>query len=821
MSMKSYPFEEIEPKWRSHWQKLGLFKADENAEPREYILEMFAYPSGDIHIGHFRNYTIGDVVTRFRLMQGYQVLHPFGWDAFGLPAEEAAIKRGIHPREWTLNNIETSRGTLQRMGLSYDWDREIITCLPDYYKWNQWIFIQLFKKGLAYQAESLVNWCPSCKTVLANEQVEAGKCWRCHSDVIKRELMQWFFKITAYAERLLNDIDRLDQWPEHVRAMQRYWIGRSEGAEIEFRIEGEEASFRVFTTRPDTVYGVTFMAISPEHPMARRLVEDRPEQEAVLAYIDEALRRSEIERTSVAREKDGVFTGRYAVNPFSGERVQLWVADYVLAGYGTGVVMGVPAHDQRDFEFATKYRIPIRVVIHPPGEELSEKEMDRAYEEPGVMVNSGPFNGLPSEQGIEAVTKYAEEKGIGGFKVTYRLRDWLVSRQRYWGTPIPMVHCPDCGVVPVPEDQLPVRLPEGEIDFIPKGRSPLADVREFVETTCPQCGGQAERDCDTMDTFVDSSWYHLRYLDPKNDRLPFRREKAEKWMPIDLYIGGVEHATGHLLYFRFLTKFLYDIGLVQVDEPAIKLFNHGMVLDEHGEVMSKSKGNVVSPADLLDRFGVDVPRLAMLFAAPSDKEIRWSEKGIRGAQRFVNRIYSAFQGFQFTGEPQPPNLEQLNEEERSLYRKLHQTIRAVTDDINRMEFNTAIASLMELLNAYEAQKEASTNLRGYVLYCVARLLAPLAPHLGEECWRLAGGRTESVFRAEWPEYDEAAAAEEIIEVVVQVNGKVRDKVPLPATLSESELKEIILSRERVQNFLGGKPPRRVIVVRNKLVNVVT
>lgn len=822
--MKTYPFADIEPKWRDRWQKLGLFRADEDAEPREYILEMFAYPSGDIHMGHFRNYCIGDVVTRFRMMQGYQVLHPFGWDAFGLPAEEAAIRRGIHPREWTLNNIQTSRSTLQRMGLSYDWDREIITCLPDYYKWNQWIFIQLFKKGLAYQAESLVNWCPSCKTVLANEQVETGRCWRCHSEVTKRQLTQWFFKITAYAERLLEGLDRLDQWPENVRIMQRNWIGRSEGAELEFGVEGEETSFRVFTTRPDTVYGVTFMAISPEHPLARELVRGRPEEKAVLDYIEQALRRPEIERASAAREKDGVFTGRYAHNPFSGERVQLWVADYVLAGYGTGIVMGVPAHDQRDFEFARKYGIPIKVVIQPAGQELHEEEMEGAYEEPGVMVNSGPFDGLDSEDGIKAVTQYAEERGFGEFKVTYRLRDWLVSRQRYWGTPIPMIHCPSCGVVPVPEDELPVRLPDGILDFIPKGRSPLADVQEFVKTTCPQCQGPAERDCDTMDTFVDSSWYHLRYLDPRNDQLPFRREKAEKWMPIRLYIGGVEHATGHLLYFRFLTKILYDLGFVQVDEPVVKLFNHGMVLDEHGEVMSKSKGNVVSPSDLMDRYGVDVPRLAMLFAAPSDKEIRWSENGIRGAQRFVNRVYTAFRDFPWSdvrANVDSLALGDLGEPDRALYRKLHQTIEAVTHDFQRMEFNTAIASLMELLNVYDAEQAASDDVKAHVLRTVARLIAPLAPHLGEECWRLCGGTTASVFRAAWPQHDAAAAAEEVTEVVVQINGKVRDKVLLPVGLPENELKEIILARERVQKFLGGKEPRRVIVVRSKLVNVVT
>ena len=825
--MGSYPFKEIEHKWQKRWEELGLFKTPEVPKKKMYILEMFAYPSGDIHMGHFRNYTIGDVVARYYLMNNYDILHPFGWDAFGLPAEEAAIKRNIDPKTWTLNNINISRATLKRVGISYDWDREVITCNPDYYKWTQWIFLKLYEKGLAYQAEAAVNWCPSCKTVLANEQVEAGICWRCKSPVTKRTLTQWFFKITAYAERLLNDLDKLSEWPENVKIMQRNWIGKSQGAEFDFLIEDSNKKFTVFTTRPDTIFGVTFVAIAPEHPLATELARGTPYEKRVTDYVHQAQLKTEIDRTSEVTEKDGVFTGRYALNLISGERVQLWVADYVLPSYGTGIVMGVPAHDERDFQFAKKYQIPIKVVINPPGESLDATMMESAYVDHGIMLNSGQFDGLPSEEGGKKVVEYAIGKGIGRFQVNYRLRDWLISRQRYWGAPIPMIHCDDCGVVPVPETELPVLLPEEEkVDFIPKGRSPLEDVESFRRVKCPRCGKMASRDPDTMDTFVCSSWYHLRYVDPHNSKEPFSKEQAKLWLPIDLYIGGIEHATGHLLYFRFITKVLYDSGWLPVDEPAIRLFNHGMVLDENGEVMSKSKGNVVSPVYLMDKYGVDIPRIAMLFAAPSDKEVRWTDEGVRGATRFVNRIYRIYEQYAPTlvQLPEVSNkkwLEQdLSPAEQRLYRKLHQTLKAITHDLNTLEFNTAIAALMELLNQYDRTEINHKEFLKYFLRSFALMLAPLAPHLAEELWAKLGAETPSIFKVTWPEYDPKAIHEDEIELVIQINGKIRARQKVSADLSDEELKNIALNHEKIEKLLDNKKVKRVIVVKGRLVNIV-
>ncbi|MDI6786753.1 MAG: leucine--tRNA ligase, partial [Planctomycetota bacterium] len=659
-----YDFKSIEAKWREYWEKENIYRTPPDvtsgdspesvgAKEKFYLLEMFAYPSGDIHIGHFRNYAIGDAYYRYKRMTGAKILHPFGWDAFGLPAEEAAIKHKQHPRDWTLNNINISRTTLKNLSISYDWEREITTCLPDYYKWTQWLFLQLYKKGLAYQSDSPVNWCPSCKTVLANEQVSAlGTCWRCETAVTKRNLKQWFFRITAYAQRLLDDIAKLQHWPENIKAMQRNWIGRSEGTEINFQIPNLKSQISVFTTRPDTIYGVTFIAIAPEHPLVKDLTLPQYKKQ-VDDYINKAVGKSEIERSAVG-EKDGVFTGSFATNPLSGEKVQLWIADYVLLHYGTGVVMGVPAHDQRDFLFAKKYNIPIRVVISPRDKDIPAKAgwerngivgplipetMSEAYVDEGIMTNSGPFNGLPSGEGIKKVTEYVQMHKMGESKVYYRIKDWLISRQRYWGAPIPMIHCPKCGVVPVKESDLPVLLPEKIKDFIPKGRSPLSDESSFINVKCYKCGTPALRDADTMDTFVCSSWYHLRYVDAHNDKEPFSKSSVNKYLPIDLYIGGSEHACGHLIYFRFITKVLYDIGCLDFDEPAIRLFNHGMVLDEKGKVMSKSKGNVVSPAQLIDQHGVDVGRVAMFFAAPSEGEMLWSNKGLLGARRFLNRVY--------------------------------------------------------------------------------------------------------------------------------------------------------------------------------------
>ena len=632
-----YPFAEIEAKWQKQWQDWDLYKTNPNPKNKFYNLVMFAYPSGDIHMGHFRNYGVGDAVARRKMMEGYDVLHPFGWDAFGLPAEQAAIKRKLHPSKWTLNNIEVSRNTLQKVGISFDWDREVATCLPDYYKFTQWFFVRLFEKGLAYQKEATVNWCPDCNTVLANEQVDSeGKCWRCSNVVTKRKLKQWFFKITDYAERLLNDLDQLKGWPENVKTMQRNWIGKSTGAEIDFKLESGER-IPIFTTRPDTIFGVTFMAIAPEAEILEKLEIPEEYKAEVNDYIQKSVSKSDIERTSDIGEKDGVFTGCYAINPYNNEKVQLWVADYVLASYGTGVVMAVPAHDQRDFLFARKYDISIKIVIHPENGSLKLEDMAEAYTEYGVMVNSGQFDGLIGRDAINKVTEFADQNDFGRKKINYKLRDWLISRQRFWGAPIPIIHCPKCGPVAVPDSDLPVELPADAENFIPKGRSPLADIPEFMSVKCPSCGGPAQRDADTMDTFVCSSWYHMRYTDNKNDQEPFDKANAKKWLPVDQYIGGIEHATGHLLYFRFFTKFMKDLGYLDVDEPALNLFNHGMVRDSQGRIMSKSLGNVVSPMELIGRYGVDISRLAMHFTAPADKEIDWNEEAFVGIERFVNR----------------------------------------------------------------------------------------------------------------------------------------------------------------------------------------
>ncbi len=804
-------FKEIEPKWQKFWENKGLFKAPSEPIPdkKYYNLVMFAYPSGDIHIGHFRNYTIGDALARYKKMRGFDVLHPFGWDAFGLPAEEAAIKHGIHPREWTLNNIEVSRVTLKRLGIGYDWDREVITCLPDYYRWNQWIFLKMFEKGLAYQAESLVNWCPHCKTVLANEQVEDGACWRCHQEVTRKNLVQWFFKITEYADRLLQDLDRLEGWPERVKAMQRNWIGRSEGARVIFKLDPERTELPVYTTRPDTLFGVTFISIAPEHPLSKTLSKGLPEEKMVNDFIESTLRRTERDRTAQG-EKNGVFTGRYALHPMTGEKIPLWIGDYVLAGYGTGIVMGVPAHDQRDFIFAKKYSLPIKVVVEPHSQELNALELKEAYEAYGTMVNSGPFTGFFSFDGIKAITEMLKEKGLGDFEVRFKIRDWLISRQRYWGTPIPMIHCEKCGVVPVPYEDLPVKLPEGKIDFIPKGRSPLEDVPTFIEVTCPKCKQKAKRDPDTMDTFVDSSWYFLRYLDPKNEKLPFDPKKANAWMPVDQYTGGIEHATLHLLYFRFFTKVLHDLGYVRIDEPVVRLFNHGMVSDSQGEKMSKSKGNTVSPSDLIAQVGADVTRIAVFFAAPAEKEILWSEDGIGGAERFLNRVWRFFESA----------LEQNEGEERpeKVWRKLHQTIKRVTEDMERFSFHTAIAALMELLNVLEEEKSKGKFARS-VMAIYAQLISPFTPHIAEEMWEKLGNKS-SVFQSEWPSYDPKALEESEIEIVIQVNGKVRDHLTVAKGAKEEEIKLKALDSPKVKNLIGDKELKKIIVVPEKLVNLV-
>jgi leucyl-tRNA synthetase len=816
-----YDFEAIEKKWQSHWNEKEIFKTREDAGKKYYLLVMFAYPSGDIHMGHFRNYSIGDVYARFKMMEGCDLLHPFGWDAFGMPAEGAAIKAGVDPEEWTLNNITVSRNTLKLLGISYDWSREVITCLPDYYRWTQWMFLQLFKAGLAYQSTALANWCPDCKTVLANEQVIGnGVCWRCGQEVTKKEMTQWFLKITDYAQRLLDGLDTLEGWPENIIAMQRNWIGRSEGVQISFPLRNSNHQLSVFTTRPDTLFGVTFMAMAPEHPLAKELARGKPEEQKVLEYIEKSTKKREIDRTSTVGEKDGVFSGIYAMNPLSGDEVQLWIADYVLASYGTGVVMGVPAHDQRDFLFCKKYGIPIKVVISPPDQDLSPEKMEEAYVDPGTMVNSGAFDGLDSAEGIDEVARVVEEKGLGKRMTNYRLRDWLVSRQRYWGAPIPIVHCRDCGKTAVPESDLPVLLPRGDIDFIPRGRSPLEDCRDFIETKCPRCGKSARRDPDTLDTFMCSSWYYLRYADPHNEKAPFEREQAKKWLPVDLYIGGSEHACGHLIYFRFFNKFLYDKGWLFHEEPALRLFNHGMVLDEKGEVMSKSRGNVVSPAALIKDWGVDVARLAMFFASPSDKEVLWSNNFIIGVNRFILKVYTFFMEGEGKNNPiiVPVDHESLTAEEKKLHIAIHRLTKRVTEDIRRFHFNTAIAAFMEympLLEAFGGRKD----LFNFALERFILTMAPFAPHLAEEIWEHMG-HGESIFKAPWPLYDEEILKYDSVTIAIQINGKVKERLTIPQDLDDEEVKKEALGLGAVKSAVSGKEIRKIIVVKNKLVNIV-
>jgi leucyl-tRNA synthetase len=877
----------IEPHWREFWEREGIFRAGRRpGAPSRYILEMFPYPSGDLHVGHLKNYVIGDALTRYYVMRGYDVLHPFAWDAFGLPAENAAIKYGRHPREWTYSNIAESKQSLAIAGIMYDWEREFATCDPSYYRWNQWLFQLLYRKGLAYRARATVNWDPVDQTVLANEQVDAeGRSWRSGAKVEKRELSQWFFKITAYAERLLNDLDKLDHWPERVRTMQRNWIGRSEGAEVEFTSEQGDPIV-VFTTRPDTLWGATFMVLAPEHPLVAKLTA--PERRAeVEAYVAQARLQSEIDRTSTTKAKTGVPIGAYAINPVNGERIPIWIADYVLMGYGTGAIMAVPAHDQRDFEFARQFGLPIIVVVQPEGQEVDADSMSEAWPHDGVMVHSGPINGVPAGkedgQSVKAAIAWLEAHGKGKGTINYRLRDWLISRQRYWGTPIPMLHLEDGTIKPVPDDQLPVVLPEIS-DYLPKGSSPLGSAESWVNTTDPETGQPARRDTDTMDTFVDSSWYFLRFCDATNDRAIFSREAAGKWMPVDQYIGGIEHAILHLLYSRFITKVLYDEGLVPDDEPFKALFTQGMVqrrvrtplatvspdivqfpvelarkldlpreaqtlertqellrergytLEGGGETweavsgpvtMSKSAGNGIPVGPFVRQYGSDVARIGVLFAAPPENSMEWTDEGVAGAQRFLNRIVALFRpdAEQIAAQPyQGAHLPtgDMSAAERSLYRQLHTTIKKVTQDTETFRFNTAIASLMELLNEvvrYRAAAAEATGVYAVTAHCFTRLLAPFAPHLAEELHSWLGGQG-SVYDGGWPEWDEAALQVDEVEVVLQVNGKLRGRINVPAQADEAQLREWALGNERVQSFIGGKPIRKVVVVPGKLVNVV-
>jgi leucyl-tRNA synthetase len=809
---RRYVPQEIEPKWQEIWRERGIMRASDTSEkPKFYNLVMYPYPSGDMTVGHGRNYVMGDLISRFMLMRGYEVLHPFGWDAFGLPAENAAMKRGnLHPETWTRENIAQGRRDVEMLGILYDWDREVTTCDPDYYRWTQWLFLLFYERGLAYRAKSPVNWCPVDQTVLANEQVINGRCWR-HPDVEveKRDLEQWFFKITDYADRLLDDLGLLEQWPEKVKLMQTNWIGRSHGVEVDFPVVGLEGeAVRVFTTRPDTLFGVTFMVLAPEHPLVERLTTEA-NRDAVRAYVNRARRESEIERLSTDREKTGVPTGGHVVNPLTGEDVPVWVSDYVVMTYGTGAIMAVPGHDQRDFEFARKFGLPIREVISPAAGE--QGELREAYVGPGVMVNSGQFNGVSSEAGFDAVADLLEAQGIGRRVTRYRLRDWLVSRQRYWGCPIPIVYCDRCGTVPVPKDQLPVLLPAEY--------RPLSENEDFVRVTCPRCGQPARRETDTLDTFVDSSWYFLRYASPHDLTRPFDPTLADHWMPVDQYTGGVEHAILHLLYSRFFQKVLYDARLVKDVEPFFRLFNHGMVT-RFGSAMSKSKGNGVSPEQLVSKQGADAGRVYEMFIGPPQDEVEWTDSGLQGCARFLHRVW------RLVLEPElivRDGSASSGTDSAVLTRKVHQTIRKVTDDYQGFRFNTAVAALMELTNTcqdYLAAGGALDRSWDDAMEKLILLLNPLAPHLAEELWERRGG-VGLCAQAAWPAYDPRLAAEPDVTMVVQVAGRVRDRLRVRAGLSESDALSIALASEKVRATLGGDgSPSRVVYVPDRLINLV-
>ncbi len=817
--MQTYQAKEIEAKWQRVWAEAGVHRTDPDAtKTKFYTLEQFPYPSGEgMHMGHVRVYSIGDVIARFKRMNGYRVLHPMGVDAFGMPAENAAIERGVNPRDWTLNNMKKFREEQERLGISYDWDRYLATCLPDYYRFTQWLFLLFYERGLAYRKKASVNWCPDCATVLANEQVENGKCWRCDAEVTKKELEQWFLKITDYADRLLEGLDRLPRWPERVKTMQRNWIGRSEGAKVTFTLpELNDEPVTVFTTRPDTLYGVTYLVLAPEHPLVERLIAGKEKEEELRAFIEQMKKESEIERTAADAEKVGMDTGAVARHPLTGETVPVWIANYVLMDYGTGAVMGVPAHDERDFQFARKYGLPIRHVIQPRDGEL-ENPLAEAYTGEGVLINSGPFDGMDNREAIRAISDQLAEKEAGGPAVTYRLRDWLISRQRYWGCPIPIVYCDGCGAVPVPKEELPVLLPE-DVTFDGK-RNPLTTSESFVQTTCPSCGGPARRETDTMDTFIDSSWYFFRYADAKNDRLPFDPERIREWLPVDEYIGGIEHAVLHLLYSRFFTKVLYDAGLVHVDEPFTSLLTQGRVLMD-GAKMSKSKGNTVSPLEIIERYGADTARLFILFAAPPERDLEWSDSGVEGCYRFLGRVFRAVMDNEELFRNRPEARPEKGPA-RDLYRRIHRTIKKVTEDVGeRYHFNTAISAIMELMNAInEYPEDADRGTLAEALETAVILLAPFVPHLTEELWRAMGHET-SVHEQPWPSYDPEMLVEEEVEMAVQINGRVRDKLVVPVTADRETVEQLALNQERIKNHLSGKTVRKVIVVPKKLVNIV-
>ena len=827
MIQEKYAPHAIEAKWQKYWEENKTFKVEmDKDKPKSYVLEMFPYPSGNLHMGHVRNYSIGDVIARFRTMKGFNVLHPMGWDSFGMPAENAAIKHNIPPKKWTLENIANMTRQLKALGLSYDWDREVTTCKEEYYKWTQWFFELFYKRGLAVKKESAVNWCDTCNTVLANEQVIDGKCWRCDHEVVKKDLSQWFFKITDYADELLKDLDLLPGWPERVKTMQHNWIGRSEGLEFSFEIPALNDTVAVYTTRPDTAYGVTFMALAAEHPLIKKICENNPKADEINAFCERVRNQSEIERTSSESEKEGVFTGVYCINPFTGRKVEIWVTNYVLYDYGTGAVMGVPTGDQRDWMFADKYGIEKIVTICPVGKELKLEEMTCAYEEKeGMLVNSGEFTGMEMHKAMSAIMDKAEAEGFGKRRVNYRLRDWLISRQRYWGAPIPIIYCPHCGEVLVPEDQLPVRLPE-DVSFTAGAKSPLATSEEFVHCKCPKCGADATRETDTMDTFLCSSWYYLRYTDAHNDKMPFDKELNNYWGPVDQYIGGIEHAILHLLYSRFFVKVLRDAGLVDYDEPFSNLLTQGMVIKD-GAKMSKSLGNVVSPEEILSKYGADTARLFILFAAPPERELEWSDQGVEGSFRFLNRIWRIVQAFEAVLAQKVTEYDHsnLSEADKDLRRVLHGSIKKVTNDIEtRFNFNTAISTMMELVNALYAYKEAVKEPNAGLVYeaisDLIKMMSPFVPHITEELWRGAIDANSSVHEQSWPECDEEALKVENVEIVLQVNGKVRGRLTVPAEATKEELEKIAMADANVQAHIGDATVRKVICVPGRLVNIV-
>ncbi|MBE0460398.1 MAG: leucine--tRNA ligase [Candidatus Aminicenantes bacterium] len=821
-----YKFKDIEEKWQERWEKEGAFRSVEDTLRKKfYCLEMFPYPSGRIHMGHVRNYSIGDVISRCKIMKGFDVLHPIGWDALGMPAENAAIRMGVHPQEWTLENISYMKNQLKELGFSYDWSREINTCSPEYYKWNQWIFLKMLERGLAYRKKSWLNWCPQCRTVLANEQVIGQQCWRCDTVVVQKEMEQWFLRITEYAEELISGHEQLEKWPEHVLTMQKNWIGKSTGAYVTFPIVGQDQEIEVFTTRIDTIYGATFLVLSPEHPLSNKLVSHSNQREKLQEWIRKTIHEQHIRKEASEEEKSGIDTGQNAINPFTEERIPIWIANYVLMEYGTGAIMAVPGHDQRDFEFAKKYSLPIKEVIIPEGGQ-PQGELKEVFEEHGIVINSGPFSGKKSIDAIEQMALCAQEKGIGRKSTIYRLRDWGISRQRYWGTPIPVVYCENCGIVGVPYEDLPVVLPFN-VELKGKEGSPLENVDDFVKTKCPKCNREARREIDTMDTFFDSSWYYFRYCSPDEKGFPFDSKSADYWLPVDLYIGGVEHAILHLIYARFFCKVLRDFGLTRISEPFPRLLAQGMVLKD-GTAMSKSKGNVVDPDDMVKKYGTDTLRLFILFAAPPEKEFAWNEKGVGGCFRFLNRIWTFFQENMDIFKQSSQEEDKLSDDKPAmrLKIKMHQTIKKVGEDIEiRHHLNTAISSIMEFFNVIRKESdELKKSISGKLLLKDAMeklimLLSPFAPHICEELWEVTGHKTLLAHTC-WPTYDPNLAKEEMVTIVVQVNGKLREKFLVKRDTPEDEIKELALGLDRIRNIIGEKEVRKVVCVKNKLINIV-